>query len=48
MKTVVSEICNTHTMYHSVKDIIPNIINNINHIWHYDATKKNNTKQTFS
>ena len=29
MKTVTSERCNTHTLYQSVGDIFPNIINNI-------------------
>ena len=35
MKTVTSERCNTHTLNHSVKGIIPKVINMINnHIPH--------------
>ena len=29
MKTVTCERCNTHTLYHSVRIIIPKIINNM-------------------
>ena len=39
MKSVRSQRCNTHTLYHSVKDIIPKIMYS-DHIPHYDATKK--------
>ena len=39
MKSVRSQRCNTHTLYHSVKDIIPKIMYS-EHIPHYDATKK--------
>ena len=38
-ETATSESCNTHTLYHSVKGIIPKIIYN-NRILHYDAKKR--------
>ena len=39
MKSVRSQRCNTHTLYHSVKGIIPKIMYS-DRIPHYDATKK--------
>ena len=49
MKTVTNERCYIHTLYHSVKGIIPKIIKICNnHIPHYDATKKDDTEQTFT
>ena len=45
MKTVTIERWNTHTIHHSVKGITSKITNNIPH---YDATIKNDTKQTFT
>ena len=46
MKTVTSKRCNTHTLHHSAKGIIPKIMCN-NHISHYDDTKKNDIEQKF-
>ena len=46
MKTVTSKRCNTHTLHHNAKGIIPKIMCN-NHISHYDDTKKNDTEQKF-
>ena len=46
MKTVTSEKCNTHILYHSVKGTIPKIIIYKNLIWHYDATRKNDTENS--
>ena len=52
MKTVTIERWNTHTLYHSVKGIIPKIKNIIivynNRIPHYEATRKNDNEQTFT
>ena len=39
MKSVRSQRCNTHTLYHSVKGIIPKIMYS-DRIPHYDAAKK--------
>ena len=47
MKTVSSEKCNMHIVYHSVKSIFPEIICK-NRIPRSHATKKNDTEQTFT
>ena len=39
MKSVRSQRCNTHTLYHSVKGIIPKIMYS-DRIPHYDAAEK--------
>ena len=49
MKNVIGERCNVHTMYHFAKGFIPIIIIiDNNRILYHDATKKNNTEQTFT
>ena len=48
METVISEKCNKHNLYNSVKLTIIKMIIYNNRIPHYYTTKKNDTEQTFT